>query len=86
MHACRSGTVFIRRFSPETNGKLEHLYGLYEQKRHQFKSVDEYVHWHKEVKPHLSLNIETLETPFQAFQRKLPVQETEVIQTTQDAK
>jgi hypothetical protein len=48
--------------------------------------VDEHVHWHNEVKPHLSLNIEALETPIQAFQRKLPLEKTEAIQTIQDAK
>jgi putative transposase len=46
----------------ESNGKLERFCGVYEQKRHQFESIDEYVHWDNEVKPHLSLNIETLET------------------------
>jgi putative transposase len=71
---------------PQTNGKLERIYGVYEQKQHQFKSVDEYVHWHNEIKPHLSLNIETLETPIQAFHRKLPPQKTEATQTIQDAK
>jgi len=48
--------------------------------------VDEYVHWHNQIKPHLSLNIETLETPIQAFHRKQPLEKTETIQTTQDAK
>ena len=71
---------------PQTNGKLERFYGVYEQKRHQFRSIDEYVHWHNEVKPHMSLNIETLETPIQAFHRKLPLEKPETIQTTQDAK
>jgi len=69
------GIVFIRRFSRETNGKLERFYGVYEQKQHQFKSVDEYVHWHNQIKPHLSLNIETLEPPIQAFHRKQPPRE-----------
>jgi putative transposase len=57
---------------PQTNGKLERFYGVYDQKRHQFKSIDEYVHWHNEIKPHMSLNWKTLETPIQAFQRKQP--------------
>ena len=60
---------------PQTNGKLERIYGVYEQKRHQFRSIDEYVHWHNEVKPHMSLNIEALETPIQAFHRKQPPKE-----------
>ena len=78
--------LLCRVSHPQTNGKLERIYGVYEQKQHQFKSVDEYVHWHNEIKPHLSLHIETLETPIQAFHRKLPLEKTEAIQTTQDAK
>jgi putative transposase len=78
--------ILCRVNHPQTNGKLERFYGVYEQKQHQFRSIDEYVHWHNEVKPHLSLNIETLETPIQAFQRKLPLEKTEAIQTIQDAK
>jgi putative transposase len=71
---------------PQTNGNLERFYGVYEQERHQFKSIDEYVHWHNEVKPHMSLNIEALETSIRAFYRKLPLQKTEATQTIQDAK
>ena len=78
--------ILCRVNHPQTNGKLERFYGVYEQKRHQFKTIDEYVHWHNEIKPHLSLNIETLETPIQAFHRKQPLENTEAIQTIQDAK
>jgi putative transposase len=67
--------ILCRVNHPQTNGKLERFYGVYEQKRHQFKTIDEYVHWHNEIKPHLSLNIETLETPIQAFHRKQPPKE-----------
>jgi transposase InsO family protein len=76
--------VLIIRFSGETNGKLERFYGVYDQKRLQFKSIDEYVHWHNEVKPHLSLNFDT---PIKVFYRKLPLEKTENVSTTaQDAK
>ena len=64
--------ILCRVNHPQTNGKLERFYGVYEQKQHQFKSIDEYVHWHNEVKPHMSLNFEALETPIQAFHRKQP--------------
>ena len=74
--------ILCRVNHPQTNGKLERFYGVYEQKKHQFKTIDEYVHWHNEVKPHLSLNIETLETPIQAFHRKQPPKE-EKAETTQ---
>jgi putative transposase len=73
--------ILCRVNHPQSNGKLERFYGVYEQKQHQFKSIDEYVQWHNEVKPHLSLNIEALETPIQAFHRKLPLEKTEAIQT-----
>jgi putative transposase len=78
--------ILCRVNHPQTNGKLERFYGVYEQKQHQFKSVDEYVHWLNEVKPHFSLNIETLETPIQAFHRKQSLEKTETVQTKQDAK
>jgi len=59
----------------QTNGKLEGFYGVYEQKRHQLKSIDEYVAWHNEIKPHMSVNFEASETPILAFQRKQPPRE-----------
>jgi len=74
--------ILCRVNHPQTNGKLERFYGVYDQKRHQFKSIDEYVHWHNEIKPHLSLNIEALETPIQAFHRKQPSRE-EKTETTE---
>jgi len=61
---------------PQTNGKLERFYGVYKQKKHQFKDIAEYVQWQNEVKPHLSLEFENLETPIQAFHRKKPPQQT----------
>jgi putative transposase len=64
--------VLCRLNHPQTNGKLERFYGVYEQKRHLFSSIDEYVRWHNEIKPHLSLDFENLETPIQAFHRKKP--------------
>jgi putative transposase len=67
--------ILCRVSHPQTNGKLERFYGVYEQKIHQFKSIKEYVRWHNEAKPHLSLNIEDLETPIQAFHRKKPPQQ-----------
>lgn len=47
---------------PQTNGKVERFFG----------SVEELVKWYNEAKPHRSLNFEELETPLQAFFRKLP--------------
>jgi hypothetical protein len=49
--------------------------------RAQIATIPEYVHWHNTIKPHLSLNIEALETPIQAFHRKLPQDRKEITQT-----
>ena len=67
--------ILCRINHPQTNGKLERFYGFYDEKRHRFNSIDEYVHWQNEVKPHLSLDFENLETPIQAFHRKKPPQQ-----------
>ncbi|MDI6655283.1 MAG: IS481 family transposase, partial [Candidatus Hydrothermarchaeota archaeon] len=52
--------------------KVERFYGTVEQKLRFFGSVEELVKWYNEAKPHMSLNFEELETPAQAFYRKLP--------------
>jgi len=45
-----------------------------EQKLLEFNSIDGFVDWYNYVKPHMSLNFDELETPYQAFLRKLPAE------------
>jgi putative transposase len=80
--------ILCRVNHPQTNGKLERFYGVLEDKwrRGQLRTIPEYVHWHNEIKPHMSLNWETLEKPIQAFHRKLPEDKKNLIKTIQDAK
>ncbi len=66
--------ILARVNHPQTNGKIERFFGLLEQKLHLFDSVGEFVHWYNYVKPHMSLNFDELETPYQAFLRKLPAE------------
>ncbi len=56
---------------PQTNGKVERFYGTVEQKLKLFESIAEMIEWYNEIKPHMSLNFEELETPAKAFYRKL---------------
>ena len=56
---------------PQTNGKEERSFGTIKAKLHEFKSMDELIYWYNEVKPHMSLDFNNLETPSQAFVRKL---------------
>jgi putative transposase len=64
--------ILARVSHPQTNGKLERFYGEVERKLHLFKSVDELIDWWNNVKPHMSLNFNDLETPSQAYIRKMP--------------
>ena len=66
--------ILARVSHPQTNGKMERFFDLMEQKLHLFDSVDEFVYWYNYVKPHMSLNFDELETPHQAFLRKLPAE------------
>jgi len=57
--------------NPQTNGKIERFYGTLKAKARYFDTMDEFVDWHNNKRPHMSLNLDELETPYQAFLRKL---------------
>ena len=54
---------------PQTNGKIERLFGTVKQKRKEFPSLEALFHWYNNVRPHMSLKDE-LETPAEAYVRK----------------
>jgi transposase InsO family protein len=56
---------------PQTNGKVEKWFDTYERHRDAFSSHEEFSGWYNEIRPHTALNWVILETPMQAFQRKL---------------
>ena len=62
--------ILCRVKHPQSNGKVEKWFDLYEQHRDAFSSVEDFLYWYNEVRPHRSLNWEVLETPAQAFERK----------------
>jgi len=55
---------------PQTNGKLERVFGTVKSKIKEFPGLDELIHWYNNVRPHMSLK-DGLETPAQAFVRKM---------------
>ena len=63
--------ILARVNHPQTNGKIERWFGELKRKIKHFNSVDELVHWYNEIKPHMSLDWENLETPSKAFKRKM---------------
>ncbi len=56
---------------PRSNGKVERIFQTYDNHRPAFKTKEEFIYWYNELKPHRALNFDELETPSQAFIRKL---------------
>jgi len=56
---------------PQSNGKIEKWFECYDNHREAFKTIEELLHWYNDLKPHRSLRFEELETPSEAFMRKM---------------
>ena len=56
---------------PQSNGKIEKWFECYDRNRHAFKTKEKFMYWYNDLKPHRSLNFDKLETPSEAFIRKL---------------
>jgi putative transposase len=63
--------IFCRIKHPQTNGKVEKWFDTYEQHRDAFPNITKFLEWYNELRPHRSLQFEVLETPQQAFVRKM---------------
>ena len=63
--------ILCRIKHPQSNGKVEKFFDLYQNKRSLFRTKEEFIAWYNEIRPHSSLNFEVLETPQQAFIRKM---------------
>ncbi len=64
--------ILGRVHHPQTNGKVERFFRTADEKIREFKNVDELVTWYNSKRPHMSLNLDAIETPDQAFIRKMP--------------
>ena len=56
---------------PQSNGKVERWFQTYHEHREAFDSKNKFLTWYNDIRPHRSLNFEVLETPQQAFIRKM---------------
>ena len=63
--------ILCRIKHPQSNGKSEKFNDLYKNHRYAFKTKEEFMRWYNEDRPHRSLKFEELETPQQAFIRKM---------------
>ena len=62
---------------PQSNGKIEKWWECYDNHRKAYKTKEEFMYWYNDLKPHKSLKFDILETPSQAFIRKLRKCKTE---------
>jgi putative transposase len=63
--------IMARVKHPQTNGKLEKWFDTYRRFRKDFDFLREFIEWYND-RPHGSLDFNRLETPNQAFMRKMP--------------
>jgi transposase InsO family protein len=63
--------ILCRVRHPRSNGKVERLFQTYDNHREAFGTREEFMYWYNDLKPHRALNFDELETPSQAFIRKL---------------
>jgi len=62
--------ILCRVKHPQSNGKIEKWFEIYDRHRHAFENKEDFIQWYNEVRPHRSLRFDVLETPAQAFERK----------------
>jgi putative transposase len=67
--------ILSRVSHPQTNGKVERFFRTVKDKLVFFKSIDDLMEWYNKTRPHMSLNLDTIETPHQAYLRKMPDRE-----------
>ena len=63
--------ILCRIKHPQSNGKMEKWFECYDRNREAFETKEEFMYWYNDLKPNRALNFDELETPSQAFIRKL---------------
>jgi len=64
--------VLGRVSHPQTNGKVERFFKTVKDKLPHFGNVDQLIQWYNMKRPHMSFNLDVIETPYEAYIRKMP--------------
>ncbi len=64
--------VLGRVSHPQTNGKVERFFKTVKDKLDRFDGIGELIEWYNMTRPHMSLNLDVIETPYRAYARKMP--------------
>jgi len=57
---------------PQTNGKIEKFFDIFEKKVKFVPSIEEFMKWYNGIRPHGALDLKRVQTPEQAFYEKMP--------------
>ena len=60
---------------PQTNGKIEKFFDIFESKIRYFSSIDEFMQWYNCIRSHGAFDISKLETPIKMFYARMPQRE-----------
>ena len=71
LQQCDIQHILCRIKHPQSNGKSEKFNDLYQNHRHAFTTKEAFITWYNDKRPHWSLDTSKLETPSQAFVRKM---------------
>ena len=63
--------ILCRYNHPQSNGKIEKWFDTYDKHRSEFETIEDFLRWYNEIRPHMSLDYKNLETPEQAFWERL---------------
>ncbi len=63
---------------PQSNGKIERFYQTYDKHRWRLGSLERFLTFYNEERPHMSLDWDNLETPEGAFDRLRPSSEEDI--------
>ena len=55
---------------PQSNGKIEKFFDVFEKKVKFFSSIDEFMRWYNEVRPHGAFDLSKAQTPMEMFHRR----------------
>ncbi|MBI2648675.1 MAG: hypothetical protein HYW93_03365 [Thaumarchaeota archaeon] len=61
---------------PQTNGKIEKFFDIFEKKMKFFSSIDEFFEWYNCDRPRRAFDLSKLETPVQMFYMKMEDRES----------
>jgi len=62
--------IMGRAYHPQTNGKIEKFFDIFEKKVSFFSSIDEFMKWYNEVRPHGAFDLTKAQTPMEIFYKR----------------